>query len=449
MISYAKIIGWGVLRYRSIRYHSNMIKYLSYLGESQWWSIDKLEKYQEERLKQLVKHVGEHVPFYKRLFKELKIDTDTFSLDQLNKIPPVTKDFIRSKREDFIAVNYRNYPHTKTNTSGSTGSPFNYLLDLSANEMQEACAYRGMGFAGCHYGDKIVRIGGSAIIPGEYITRRQKFSNYVQRIKPLAAIKLDMDKLNSFVYEINKYKPSFIIGYPSSIYILAKHIEISGKNLRHYPKAIITTAEMLLPKFKEKIENIFCCNVFNEYGCNDGGLISYECREHHGFHYAAERTIMEIDANGGSLYPSGYGEVVLTDLYNYSMPFIRYKNGDVAKMSKNNCSCGRGLPLIESIYGRSGDILKFNDRYISMPALTLIFKDFNFDFYQLIKKTDDLVEINVIKSNSFKPFEEKRLLDILTYHLGERVTIRLNYVNNIEVTSAGKWKFFIDASKTG
>jgi len=311
--------------------------------------------------------------------------------------------------------------------------------------MLVACTYRGLGYAGYKYGDKIAILGGSALIPRKTLSQRQELSNFIQRIKPLAAINMDSDKLNTFVKEINKFKPKFIRGYPSSIYILANYIE-NGEKLKSYPKAIVTTAEVLLPKYRDKIENIFRCPVYDEYGCNDGGLISYECNEHNGFHYAAEKAIVEIEGHNSYL-AEGCGEVMLTNLYNYSMPFIRYKNGDIAKLANRSCPCGINLPLIETVQGRSGDILKFNDRYLSTPALTLIFKDFNFTHYQVIKETDNLIVINAVKSKSYLPSEEGRLLDILKYHLGEKVNIQIKFVTDIETTDAGKWKFFIDMSK--
>jgi phenylacetate-coenzyme A ligase PaaK-like adenylate-forming protein len=203
-----------------------------------------------------------------------------------------------------------------------------------------------------------------------------------------------------------------------------------------------------LPEYREKIEKIFRSPVFDEYGCNDGGLISYECNEHKGLHYAAEKTIVEVAEDNRPHLPGGYGEVILTDLYNYSMPFIKYKNGDIAKLSKSNCSCGRGLPLIESVHGRNGDILKFHERYIATPALTLIFKDFSLEQYQLIKMSDDLMIINAIKSKSCNPDDEGRLSKILKHHLGDKVDIQFNYVTHIETSASGKWKFFIDKSKS-
>ncbi len=163
--------------------------------------------------------------------------------------------------------------------------------------------------------------------------------------------------MNCFVNDINVFKPAIIRGYPSSLFILSNHIE-ENDAIKALPKSIITTAEVLLPKYREKIESIFRCPVFDEYGCNDGGLISYECKEHHGFHYAAERAIVEIEVGEDSPWPRGYGEVLLTDLFNFSMPFIRYSNSDIAKLSSSSCICGRGLPVIEKVHGRSGDIIE-------------------------------------------------------------------------------------------
>ena len=429
--------------YRSIRYKSNVYKHLKYLEKSQWWESEQLRELQNIRLKMIVKHAVENVPYYKQLFKKEKIDVKDISIDNMYLIPPVNKEIIRDNFDEFCAVNCNQYHPVYCTTSGSTGVPFRYCKDGNYAEMRDADSYRGMGFAGYHYGNKLINLGGSSIMSDTTNTFRDRISQFINRIKPLPAIKMDDYKMDEFVKIINSFKPDLIRGYPSALYILSTFIENNVK-LRHTPKSVITTAEMLLPHHKVKIEEVFRCSVFNEYGCNDGGLLSYECEKHEGFHYSSERAIVEITKDGNPLHSGVSGDVTLTDLYNLSMPFIRYKNGDIAALTDAKCPCGRNLPLIGAVQGRSGDILKFGTRYISTPALTLIFKDFCFDNYQLVKYTDNLLVIKLIKGKHFQNGEDARLIKILKHHLSDSVEIRINFVDNISTTKAGKYKYFIN-----
>jgi len=189
--------------------------------------------------------------------------------------------------------------------------------------------------------------------------------------------------------QMARWQPNIIVAYVSSATLLARLIrekQIRGIN----PKAIQTSAEVLSPDARQLIESTFGCPVFDRYGCREMGNIAHECEQHEGLHILAENNLVElVDDNGGAVQPGGIGRVVVTNFNNYAMPFIRYETGDLAEYSKQNCRCGRGLPLINSIQGRVSDV-------ITSPSGKLLHGEF---FSHLFYKIDGIRQFRVIQKS--------------------------------------------------
>jgi phenylacetate-CoA ligase len=202
---------------------------------------------------------------------------------------------------------------------------------------------------------------------------------------------------------------------------------------------------MLLPHQRELIEEVFKCRIFNSYGCGDGGGSALECSEHNGLHIPIQRTIMEfVDDKGEPVSAGQEGRIVLTDPFNYSMPFIRYEVGDIGIPSTEICPCGRGLPLIKSLGGRTTDIIRFRDgTTLSGPAFTLIFREFPIKQYQVVQTDLDNLLIRVVKEQSYVESDSERLLGAVKYHMGCQGNVRVEFVDDITITRAGKRLCFI------
>jgi phenylacetate-CoA ligase len=193
------------------------------------------------------------------------------------------------------------------------------------------------------------------------------------------------------------------------------------------------------------MSEVFQCDVLDGYGACDGGTAAFECREHTGYHMFVERMVMEfVDDDGNHVAEGENGSIVATDLFNYAMPFIRYDTGDMGVYSTEECSCGRKLPLMKKILGRTTDILRFKTgAVLSGPSLTLIFKDFDIKQYQIVQEKDDLLLVKLIKGNNFDDNDTERLHKILRNYAGKAVEVRFEFVQSIPTTKSGKWKFII------
>lgn len=424
---------------------TRMLKYLKEVEETQWWSPKELRELQNRKLQSLIKHAYENVPYYHRIFNERGLtDKDVQTIEDLPKLPLLTKDDIRRNINDLKAKDINKWKPFSNSTSGSTGEPLKYYITFDTISMNWGCTFRGWGWGGYKLGDKRASLGGSSLIPDKHPSYKDRIRWLVERTLPLSAVKMTNDKARAYISELKDFKPGFLYGYPSAIYLLAGFLT---KEDRAYirPKAVFTTAEMLLPHLRDGIEKGFSCKVFDCYGCYDGGPQAYECPTHKGYHISDEKCIMEfVDQDGNAVIPGSQGEIISTDLHNYAMPFIRYAVGDMGIPVAEQCSCGRGLSLMKSIEGRTTDIITLaNGTVLSGPAFTLLFKDCHIKQYQVVQEDKDRLIIKVIKAEDYTDWDTNYILSTIKTHAGEGIKIDLEFVREIETTKAGKYKFFI------
>jgi phenylacetate-CoA ligase len=356
----------------------------------------------------------------------------------------VTKDDIRNNFHEFLSRDFQRYGPIPNSTSGSTGEPFRYYLDRKSVGIARAALWRGWGYAGYRLGDKVAVLAGLSLGSRLQQSVGRAAKRVFDRVMYFPAVNLRREILKAHAEKMLKFNPKFIRGYPSSLYFFANFLE-KEKIEGIYPKAVITTAEMLFPYQRSLLEKVFRCDVFDGYGAYDGGTGALECKNHSGYHMAVEKVVMEFCDDDGKWVSEGEkGRIIATDLFNYAMPFIRYDTGDMGIYSSEECSCGRKLPLMKQVLGRTTDMLRFsNGAVLSGPSLTVIFKDFDFKQFQLVQDRDDTLLVRVIKGETFVDEDTRRLHKILEDVIGEGVEIRFEFVDFISPTKSGKWKFII------
>ena len=418
---------------------------LAHLRKTQWLGSDEIQKYQTQKLRRLIRFSYDNVPFYHKHMRREKIyPNDITSLEELCKFPVIDKKIINSNPEDFINKRLNRVKHLPWATGGTTGQPLKFNISLRAKSFHVAAKLRSQEWAGYNYGDKKVTIGGTSLIPNQKVSFSNKMRSLGERNLSLPAMHINKEYLDKNLKKIISHKPDFIRGYPTAIFTLAKYMEENDKRLNI--KAIFTTAEMLLKSQREIIENQFGCTIFDSYGCADGGGLASECEYHTGFHTAPEVSILEIlDESSKNFNSNEQGSIVWTDLNNYATPFIRYAPGDLGSHTKEICSCGRTLPRLSSITGRTTDIIQFNNgRMLSGPALTLIFKEFNLLQYQLVQIKNDELQILLVPNKSFSDNELNEINEIMAHHCGENIKIRIKILDEIKSSAGSKFKFIIN-----
>jgi phenylacetate-CoA ligase len=425
---------------------TSVMKYYHWLQKSQWYSPEQLHEIQNSKLKNLISHIYNNVPYYKKLFMDYGlIPNDIKDMNDLNKLPILTKEIIRSHFDEFIPVNFKNYKPILNLTGGSTGEPLRYYITKDVASISWAGMYRGWGWAGYKFGDKRITFGGSSLVPNKKPSFLQLTRQRLERNLPLSVVSMNKEKYESCIAIIRKYKPIFLKGYPSSIYLLADYCMNNKINDIRF-KAIFSTAEVLLPQYRELIQIQFNCKVYDQYGSYDGGGQALECEKHSGFHITVEKVIMEIvDENGSHVPPGQPGRIIVTDLHNYAMPFIRYDVGDIGVMDNEPCSCGRNLPMLKSIEGRTTDIIKFsNGICISGPAIVHLFRlQTHVKQYQVIQNAKDELLIKIVKAEGYSDIDTEIFMSVLKHHAGEGIEINLEFCDEIPTGSNSKYRFII------
>ena len=338
-------------------------KVYSVMKKYEFKSLKENKELEEEKLRNILLYAYNNVPYYNKILSKTKItNNNQVDLNKFNKIPILTKEILRNEFYNLKSKNFKG--KFKENTSGgSTGEPAIFLQDSSYSEAGKAAKDFFYEWAGRQSEDKLIKLWGSE---RDILKGNQGFQGVINRhllnIHLLNSFKMSEKDMDNYVKKINKFKPKVIEAYVQSIYELANFIKKNQLNV-YSPKGIITSAGTLYPEIKKTIEEVFKCKVYNRYGSREVGDIACSCEKDEGLHLNVFTNYVEIlNDKLNPCKPGEIGKVYVTTLNNYVMPLIRYDIGDMAVPSKNEqCSCGRGLPLISNVEGRENSIIRTNN----------------------------------------------------------------------------------------
>lgn len=414
--------------------------------KNQWRSYDDLKHDQEKQLRHLIEFSYGNVPYYRNLFNSLVLSPkDIQTIEDLEKLPILTKDIIKTHWEEFKPANLSSMKYHNQATGGSTGTPMQYRLFKHDRFLGGAILYRGWGYGGYNLGDKTIFLAGSSL-GFNASSRMTTFVHEMARnLRKLSSFDMGTDEMREYSRIINSFKPRIIRGYASSIYFFAKWIEENNLKI-HSPTAIFTTSDNLFPYMRAKISEVFGCEVYDGYGLNDGGVSAYECSEHAGLHIDTERSIMEVVDDEAHQMDHGIGQILATSLYNYAMPFIRYDTGDNGHIIDDVCNCGRGYPLLKEIAGRTTDILFTPEgKNVHGWFFLYIFWDYGKGIkeYQVVQETLKKIAIKIVPEEGFDESQLNCIREVVSKR-SPGWEIEFKYVDAVERSSAGKYKFIIN-----
>ena len=416
------------------------------LMRNQWKSYKELKREQEKQLRYMINFAYTNVPYYHRLFNDLKLShSDVKTIKDLEKIPILRKEIIKEHWNDFKPVNSNKMRYYERATGGSTGTPFKYRLDKLNRFLSGALLYRGWGYGGYELGEKMVFLGGASLNIGTKSNLVTRVHEFARNIKKLSSFDMGEKEMMDYANIITSFKPKFLRGYASSIYFFANWIE--ENNIKtHQPLAVFTTAEELYPNMREKIGGVFNCDVYDAYGLGDGGVSAFECSEHRGLHIDTEESIMEVVDNDGNQLENGEGEILATSLYNYAMPFIRYDTGDLGHIIDDVCGCGRKYKLLKELVGRSVDVLITPEgKNVHGWFFLYIFWEYcqGIKEYQVVQEKLDKIVIKIVPEEDFDEKQLDKIREIIKKR-SEGWNVEIKFVDKIERTGAGKYKFIIN-----
>ena len=427
------------------------MKCLKELEETQWWPRHKIAELQNERLIQLLRYAYDNVPYYHRIFQEqgLKPENIETSAD-LVKLPILTKRLIRNNFSDLVAHDFPKRQLMLRSTGGSTGEPLRfYKTKNDFYNWGSAAELRAYGWAGYELGKKCALVWETYPYKSTMEKFTRTFRHFLQRIVLFNALEISVGKLPLLAKRLVDFQGGFVRGYPTAIYLLARFIEREGKP-RIGPKAIITSGEQLYDFQRELYLKVFECETYSHYGSNEVHAIASECSEHSGYHISAENIVIEIVDGEGKPVPVGEeGRILVTNLHNYAMPFIRYETGDIGVISDKACPCGRGLPLLAAVNGRTADVI-FTKSGKRIPGVALpwgFLASLGVEQFQIVQENYEKVVIKLIIDKEYPRdrIDEmiKEVLRRFTSMLGDDIDVVAELVDQILPTISGKTRFVL------
>jgi phenylacetate-CoA ligase len=441
--------GWDINKLKCVDFFRKTEAFSMYESflQSQWFRSEKVNNLQWDRLRDLLIHAYDNVPYYYRIFNDMGIKPDQVnSFSDFRKIPVLTKDIIRARGKELYAKDAESFFPRKKSTGGSTGEPLRYIVDKRSHSALWAFIFRSWHTGGWNPGDKMVFLGGGTLFPSFSVLKR-KFYAYFNNWLMLPSFDFTEKIMSSWIKKIRRFKARYMYSYASSAYLLANYIK---QNKIHDIKfdAVFTTAEVLLPHYRKMIEEVYSCEVFDTYGGADGAGYAFECEEHCGLHIVTENAVVEIvKEDGSSAEEDESGNIITTDLFNYAMPFIRYKVEDVATFTMKKCPCGRGLPLLKNILGRTSDYILVKDgSKVHSSFFGYLFRDYDLiQQYLVIQENRNDVQI-YIKPFSFFPNQQGQLQNLkqLVGRKLDGMNVEFFVTEEIPKTSNGKFKSVIN-----
>jgi phenylacetate-CoA ligase len=438
------------LRIARHRYGPAYKRVVGELAASEYASRTQIEAFQSQRLQHIVAYAYEHSSFYRAKFRAAGVTpSDIRSIHDIARLPLLTKEEVREHGASMLTRPKPGRDWLKGNTSGTTGSPLSVWYDRRTCIMTNAVDRRHKVAAGMRDGDWIGLLLGRVTVPPEQSRPPFWRTNHVHRQVWFSSFHLGPDTLPFYIDEIRRRRLHYLEGYPSTLFILARHVLHTGRALPM--NAVITSSETLHPVQRDSIERAFGCRVFDFYALAERILYAGECSAHTGKHLAEEYSYVEIvDDDGNVLREGQTGYAVGTSLWNTAMPMIRYRTTDLSAILAEPCICGRAGRRVQDVTTKAEDIIITTDgRWLSPSVLTHPFKPLHqITASQILQVRPDRLLVKVVPSGEFTEHHGTQLINALQERVGSATTIEIQLVDAIPREASGKFRWVVSHMAT-
>ena len=428
--------------YRALK-RDNVLRYRDEMRRVQVFEPSEIREYQWRKLRPLLEHAATRVPYYRKVFRQLGAQPGDFkSLEDISALPVLRKGDIRANVEDLIAEDYPRRHLSYDETGGSTGQNLAFYIDRESSRARLGNNIRMNEWVGIDIGDRWAVLWGVRF----RVTRRERmlralknwFTNYIV----LSTYKMDVDSVRGYLERLRRFKPRVIIAYPSALAHISQVARQQG--LEPYsPGVIIVSGETLFEWQRHMIEQAFGATVINHYGSCEFGAVARECSHRKGLHVASDRVLLETLPIANAVAGEDAGEIVMTDLDNYGMPFIRYAIEDYGHVEEGHCACGLNLPRLSSMVGRAYDVIRApNGNYLGGTFWGHILKA-NVEKFQIVQEEIDRVSIAVVPDGEFGDDNKSYVLERVREACGDRMRVEFDIRPEIEPTRSGKHRYVI------
>ena len=414
------------------------------LEQSQWLPAAQIADRQSANLRAFMVRIASEVPYYKDMFARQMVDPASIrTAADLSRLPFLTKPLIREHGDALRSQSAGKL--VKYNTGGSSGEPLVFWMGSGRVSHDVAAKWRATRWWGVDIGDVEAVLWGSPIEIGRQ-DRIKALRDRVFRSHLLPAFAMGDEQMDRHLARIKQLRPRMMFGYASALDLLSRHAARRGVRLDSLGTSVVfATGETLYPEQRENISRTFGAPVANGYGARDAGFVAHEC-PHGGMHISAEHIIVEIiDSNGQPAQPGALGEIVVTHLGTADFPFVRYRTGDVAALSDKACVCGRGLPLLANVSGRSTDFI-VTPAGVRMHALALIYEVRDkpgVKAFKFVQEADLSIELQLVRGPEFDESLVWQIRSGLAARLGADTKITFRWMNEIPPERSGKYRYVI------
>ncbi len=418
------------------RYMGPFWKRRKWLEETQWLSPNELQAVQLDLFKKLIWHAYKTVPYYKNLMDAEQIDPNKIeSLEDIKKFPLQNNKIVLAAGDSIISTKYPRWAMSKGRTGGTTGTPLVTPRNPASIGNEHAFVRRQWDWAGIGFNDRTAYLSGRVIVDPDKKTG--PFHAYDPFMKELILSTYHLSKKTAvdYIKTMQDYQVKGIVGYPASIYFLAKVCLDAGLDIKL--RSALTTSETVSKEMRDTIEKAFHCQVFDFYGAAERVCYIFTC-EKGSYHVNPEYGLSEfipIDESEPNVC-----KLVATGFWNYGMPLIRYDANDVFTLSDRTCDCGRHFQVIDSIVGRTGDVIQTpSGRQYGPTLLARVSKGGNNILEtQIVQDTIDHLWIHYVPSDSFTEQDLEEFKNHMRNHMPTELQLDYKCVDEIYKTKSGK-----------
>ena len=413
-------------------YPAAIIKLRSTFEKTQWFSKDEQVHYQERLLRRMIEHAYSFVPYYRDLFDGVGLKPgDIRRLSDLDNIPILTRETLRSQFERLKATNRRAFRPRALCTSGTTGQRTQFLVDKPSNVLEFVYYWRYWNWAGYRLGNRFAEFSSVFFSADEAKSLLPTWHQRPTNRLLLNSRVLSDARVRSFVAAIRRHRPLFLKGLPSALYYFARSLRRQGVSDISF-RAVFSTGEVLVPRFRKLVEEVFGCKVYDSYGHMERTVAISECPRG-GLHLNPDYGICEFirrddlrpEFAGANHSETGYAaRIVGTSLYNFSMPLLRYDVGDVVLVEpEKKCACGRQFTLVSAIAGRQSEVIMTPEGGAVIAAF-LVFEDVpDILAGQILQESLDELRVRIVPGAQFSAAAEARLTSRLRTLVGPAMRI--------------------------
>jgi len=388
------------------------------------------------RLKLLLNHAYESVPYYHRVFDVSGVKPeDIRSLGDLSRLPVLRKKDVRSHSGEMMSSKYSLRDLEENSTSGSTSIPLRVYRTREEWIYTSASYVRSYDWAGMPRGEMAVQIVPRGGVWSYLVTSADLL---------LASFDVTAEKFERLLMSIRRLRPRFLAGYPSGLRLFTRFCEERGLSDIVF-QSVLCSGEKIFDDEKRRMQRVFSADVYDDYATTETGPIGYDCSEHSGLHICSEHVLVEFLKDGEPAADGEMASLVVTPLFGYGMPLIRYEIGDVARSIEDTCPCGRGLPLMSYVDGRMNDILVTPDGRLLCNSNfhSRIFERLDVEQYRIIQERINKILVELVPGKKFTEKSEAFIVTSIKRYMGEEVDVSVELKNEIEQGSSQKRRIVV------